>query len=165
MYTIEQAGSAEQTLQKSHFIAWVSQTTSEQHALQFLCAIATQHVSAHHLAYAYRIKTPNGIVPRFSDAGEPSGTAGKPILQILEGRELINICVGVVRYYGGINLGTGGLTRAYSGTAKLALETALIMPFIEMQELTLNVAYSRIDELIRLVLQLKGKVLNKVRFL
>ena len=162
MYTIEQAGSAEQTLQKSHFIARVSQTTSEQHALQFLRAIATQHVSAHHLAYAYRIKTPNGIVPRFSDAGEPSGTAGKPILQILEGRELINVCVGVLRYYGGINLGTGGLARAYSGTAKLALETALIMPFIEMQELTLKVAYSRIDELTRLVLQLKGKVLNKV---
>ena len=162
MYTIEQAGSAEQTLQKSRFIAWVSQTTSEQHALQFLRAIVTQHVSAHHLAYAYRIKTPNGIVPRFSDAGEPSGTAGKPILQILEGRELINVCIGVVRYYGGINLGTGGLARAYSGTAKLALETALIMPFIEMQELTLKVAYSRIDELTRLVLQLKGKVLNKV---
>ena len=162
MYTIEQAGSAEQTLQKSRFIAWVSQTTSEQHALQFLRAIVTQHVSAHHLAYAYRIKTLNGIVPRFSDAGEPSGTAGKPILQILEGRELINVCIGVVRYYGGINLGTGGLARAYSGTAKLALETALIMPFIEMQELTLKVAYSRIDELTRLVLQLKGKVLNKV---
>ena len=162
MYTIEQTGSAEQTLQKSHFIAWVSQTTSEQHALQFLRAIVTQHVSAHHLAYAYRIKTLNGIVPRFSDAGEPSGTAGKPILQILEGRELINVCIGVVRYYGGINLGTGGLARAYSGTAKLALETALIMPFIEMQELTLKVAYSRIDELTRLVLQLKGKVLNKV---
>ena len=57
MYTIEQAGSAEQTLQKSRFIAWVSQTTSEQHALQFLRIIVTQHVSAHHLAYAYRIKT------------------------------------------------------------------------------------------------------------
>ena len=162
MYTIEQAGNFEQTLQKSRFIAWASQTTSEQHALEFLRVIATQHVSAHHLAFAYRVKTLKAIVPRFSDAGEPSGTAGKPILQMLEGRELINVCVGVIRYYGGVNLGTGGLARAYSGTAKLALKAALIMPFIEMQEFALNVAYSRVDELIKLVLQLKGRVLNKV---
>ena len=100
-------------------------------------------MSAHHLAYAYRIKTLNGIVPRFSDAGEPSGTAEKPILQILEGRELINVCIGVVRYYGGIDLGTGGLARDYSGTAKLALETVLIMPFIEMQIINLAVAFSQ----------------------
>ena len=92
MYTIEQAGSAEQTLQKSRFIASASQITSEQHALQFLRVIATQHVSAHHLAFANRVKTLKAIVPRFSDAGEPSGTAGKPILQMLEGRELINVC-------------------------------------------------------------------------
>ena len=162
MYTIEQAGNSEQTLQKSRFIASASQITSEQHALQFLRVIATQHVSAHHLVFAYRVKTLKAIVPRFSDAGEPSGTAGKPILQMLEGRELINVCVGVIRYYGGVNLGTGGLARAYSGTAKLALKAALIMPFIEMQEFALNVAYSRVDELIKLVLKLKGRVLNKV---
>ena len=162
MITIEQTGTAEQTLQKSRFIAWAAQTGSEQQVQHFLRAIATQHASAHHLAYAYRIKTENGLVPRFSDAGEPSGTAGKPILQMLEGRELINVCVGVIRYYGGVNLGTGGLARAYSGTAKLALEVAILTPYIEMQALTINVAYNRVDELIRLVEQFKGKVLDKV---
>ena len=162
MITIEQTGTAEQTLQKSRFIAWAAQIGSEQQVQQFLRAIATQHAGAHHLAYAYRIKTENSIVPRFSDAGEPSGTAGKPLLQMLKGRELINVCVGVIRYYGGVNLGTGGLARAYSGTAKLALEVAILTPYIEMQALTINVAYNRVDELIRLVEQFKGKVLDKV---
>ena len=101
------------------------------------------------------------IIPRFSDAGEPSGTAGKPILQMLEGRDLINVAVGVIRYYGGVNLGTGGLARAYGGTAKMALEAARIITFIEMQELSLSVHYNRVEELMRLVAQLKGKVLDK----
>lgn len=161
MQTIEQAGAAEQTINKSRFFAIAAHCNSEQQVAQFLRAIAAQHASAHHLAYAFRIKTPDGVIPRFSDAGEPSGTAGKPILQMLEGRALINVCVGVIRYYGGINLGTGGLVRAYSRTAKLALEKSLIAPYIEMQELSLNVQYNRIDELTRLVSQLKGKVLDK----
>lgn len=127
----------------------------------FLRAIATQHQAASHLAYAFRIKTSDGIVPRFSDAGEPSGTAGKPILQMLEGRDLINVCVGVIRYYGGVNLGTGGLARAYGGTARMALEAASDVPFVEMQELNLTVQYNRVDELARAVLQLKGKIIDK----
>lgn len=127
----------------------------------FLRAIAAQHASAHHLAYAFRIKTAEGIVPRFSDAGEPSGTAGKPVLQMLEGRDLIHVAVGVIRYYGGINLGTGGLARAYGGTAKMALEAATVIPFVEMQLLKVKVNYKQIDALTRLVAQLKGKVLDK----
>lgn len=80
---------------------------------------------------------------------------------MLEGRDLINVAVGVIRYYGGINLGTGGLARAYGGTAKMALDTAQITNFVEMQEFSLSVQYNRIDELTRLVSQLKGKVLDK----
>jgi putative IMPACT (imprinted ancient) family translation regulator len=143
LLTIEQAGTAEQTINKSRFNAYAAHCESEQQVGAFLRAIAAQHPGAHHLAYAFRIKTPDGlgnhmIVPRFSDAGEPSGTAGKPVLQMLEGRDLINVAVGIIRYYGGINLGTGGLARAYSG-----------------------INYKRVDELTRLVTQLKGKVLDK----
>lgn len=103
----------------------------------------------------------DGIIPRFSDAGEPSGTAGKPILQMLEGRDLVNVAVGVIRYYGGINLGTGGLARAYGGTAKMALEAAQIIPYVEMQTVKLTVQYNRVDELNRVVNQLKGKIIDK----
>lgn len=161
VFTLEKAGASEQTINKSRFLAWAAQCESEQQVGSFLRAIAAQHQSASHLAYAFRIKTADGIVPRFSDAGEPSGTAGKPILQMLEGRDLINVCVGVIRYYGGVNLGTGGLARAYGGTAKMALEAAKIVDFVEMQELSLTVQYKQLDELTRLVAQLKGNILDK----
>ena len=161
MQTIEKAGFAEQTITKSKFLAWAANCGSEQEVGAFLRAISTQHTSAHHLAYAFRIKTPDGIVPRFSDAGEPSGTAGKPILQMLEGRDLINVCVGVIRYYGGVNLGTGGLVRAYGGTARMALEAASSVPFVEMQALDLTIPYNRVDELARAVTQLKGRIIDK----
>ena len=161
MHTIEKAGAAEQTINKSRFYAWTAHCESEQQVGAFLRAIAAQHASAHHLAYAFRIKTSDGVILRFSDAGEPSGTAGKPILQMLEGRNLINVCVGVIRYYGGVNLGTGGLVRAYGGTAKMALEAAYAIPFVEMQLLKLTIQYNRMDELTRTLMQVKGKILNK----
>lgn len=161
MFTIEETGCAEQTINKSRFYAWAAHCETEQQVGHFLQKISSQHQTASHLAYAFRIKTLDGIIPRFSDAGEPSGTAGKPILQMLEGRDLINICVGVIRYYGGINLGTGGLVRAYSSTAKMVLESVQIVSFIEMQELKLTIQYKRIDELTRTLTQLKGKILDK----
>ena len=166
MHTIIKAGAAQQTINKSRFYAWAAQCESEQQVAAFLRAIAAQHANAHHLAYAFRIKTLDGlgnhmIISRFSDAGEPSGTAGKPILQMLEGQNLINVCVGVIRYYGGINLGTGGLVRAYSGTAKMALQAALLIPFVEMKVLKLTIQYNRMDEFTRTLTQLKGKILNK----
>ena len=111
MFTIEKTGSAEQTIHKSRFIAFASACQSEIEVGAFLRAIAAQHNSAGHLAYAFRVKAADGIIGRFSDAGEPSGTPGKPILQMLEGQQLINVAVGVIRYYGGVNLGTGNLAR------------------------------------------------------
>ena len=165
MLTIEKAGFAEQTINKSKFLAWAAQCQSEREVMAFLRSIAAQHQTASHLAYAYRIKTPDDqggeIVPRFSDAGEPTLTAGRPIQQTLEGRDLINTCVGVIRYYGGVNLGTGGLVRAYGGTARMALDAAELPPFVEMQECQLTIAYNRMDELIKMVTQLKGKVIDK----
>ena len=166
MHTILKAGAALQTINKSRFYAWAAHCESEQQVGAFLRAVAAQHANAHHLAYAFRIKTFDGlgnqmIIQRFSDAGEPSGTAGKPILQMLEGQNLINVCVGVIRYYGGVNLGTGGLVRAYSGTAKMALQAALLMPFVEMKLLKLTIQYNRMDEFTRTLTQLKGKILNK----
>ncbi len=162
MNTIEKAGAAEQTIHKSKFLAWAAACKTEVEVGSFLRAIAAQHPTAHHLAYAFRIKTAEGIVPRFSDAGEPSGTAGKPILQMLEGQQLINVCVGVIRYYGGVNLGTGGLARAYGGTAKMAMQAAQIVDFVEMQEISVTVDYNQLDTLLHAVTQYKGVVLDKV---
>ena len=161
MLTIEKPGNAQQLINKSRFYACVGHCETEQEVGNFLRQLAQNHQNAHHLAYAFRIKTADGIIPRFSDAGEPSGTAGKPIIQLLEVRDLIQVAIGVIRYYGGVNLGTGGLARAYGGTAKLALEAANIIPFVEMRVLNVSVHYNEIDALTRYVLQLKGKLIDK----
>ncbi len=161
MLIITNTGFAEQTVNKSRFVASAQHCDSERSVGQFLRSLASANPTAHHLAYAFRIKTPDGIIPRFSDAGEPSGTAGKPILQILEGRDLINICVGVIRYYGGINLGTGGLARAYGGTGRLALDACKTATFVEMQTIKLNLDYKQLDGFVRELSKINGHLLSK----
>lgn len=161
MQRIITAGHADQTINKSRFIAIADHCDSERVAAIMLRGLASQHPHAHHLAYAYKIRGPEGILQRFHDAGEPSGTAGKPIMQYLEGHDLINACVGVIRYYGGINLGTGGLARAYGGTAKLALDAAKLGPFVEMKQIGLVLDYARLDAFTRELGKLNGLMLDK----
>lgn len=161
MQTIQQSGLAEQTINKSRFVALAAHCVNEKEVMLMLRTLASEHSHAHHLAFAYQIKTEGGLVQRMNDAGEPSGTAGRPILQHIEGQKLINVCVGVIRYYGGINLGTGGLARAYGGTAKLAIEAAKLMPYVEMADIQLDVDYSRLDSLTREITKLNGKILDK----
>jgi uncharacterized YigZ family protein len=162
MYTITKMGHAEQTIQKSRFIAIAQQCNNEREVALFLSQFAAQHTQAHHLAFAYQLKSAEaGIVQRMHDAGEPSGTAGRPILQPIEGMKLVNVCVGVIRYYGGINLGTGGLARAYGGTARMALDNAALIEFVEMQEIMVHLAYAQLDTFIRDVTKVNGKILDK----
>jgi len=161
LQVIQVSGHAEQTINKSRFIAVAEHCVTERDVALCLRKLASAHPGAHHLAYAFRIKTTHGIVQRFSDAGEPSGTAGKPILQFLDGRELINVCVGVIRYYGGVNLGTGGLARAYGGTGKMALDAAKIVPYVEMQQIKLVIDYKELDTLTRDLGKLNGQIVDK----
>lgn len=161
MLKILKSGTADFTVNKSRFIAVAEYCEDERAVAMCLRKLASQHQNASHLAYAFRLKTEQGIVQRFSDAGEPSGTAGKPILQFLEGRDLINVCVGVIRYYGGINLGTGGLARAYGGTGKLAIEAATIVPYVEMKQLKLKLDYKELDYFTREIAKIDGALLDK----
>jgi len=161
MLTFSQPGQADQTINKSRFIARARRCENERELALFLRQFASEHSSAGHLAYAFRMKTAEGIVARFSDAGEPAGTAGKPIMQMLDGQNYVNCCVAVVRYYGGINLGTGGLVRAYGGTAKQAMEQAGRQAFVEMVQLKISTSYKRVDELTREVQRLNGEILDK----
>ncbi len=161
MLKIIKPGQAEFTVNKSRFIAIAEYCADERTVGNCLRKLASQHQSAHHLAYAFRLKTDQGIVQRFTDAGEPSGTAGKPILQFLEGRDLVNVCVGVIRYYGGINLGTGGLARAYGGTGRLAIEDATLVPYVEMRQLQLKLDYKELDYFVRELAKIDGVLLDK----
>jgi uncharacterized YigZ family protein len=161
LLVLTHAGFAEQTINKSRFIAMALACADEREVGQALRAFASKHQTAHHLAYGFRLKTEQGIIPRFSDAGEPSGTAGMPVLKLIEGRDLINVCVAVIRYYGGINLGTGGLARAYGGTAKLALDAAKTSNFVEMKAYPLTISYKQMDMVTNALLKCNGSIVSK----
>jgi uncharacterized YigZ family protein len=153
---------ADQTINKSRFIAVAEHCINEREVMALLRRLAAEHAHANHLVYAYKLQNPHGgYLQRFHDAGEPSGTAGKPILQHIEGRDLVNVCVAVVRYFGGVKLGTGGLARAYGGTAKLALDAAVITPFVEMRQIELTMDYARLDGFTRELTKLNGQLLDK----
>jgi uncharacterized YigZ family protein len=124
--TIYQGGVGEIVVKKSRFIASVSPAETEEEALSFIENIKKKNWNASHNCYAYIIGTKNPIM-RFSDDGEPSQTAGKPMLDVLAAKELTNLVVVVTRYFGGTLLGTGGLVKAYQSATLAGLEHSIII--------------------------------------
>jgi uncharacterized YigZ family protein len=124
--TIKRFGELETIIQKSRFIAHVSRAETEEEALEFIQKIKKQHSQATHNCSAYMIGE-NDQIQKANDDGEPSGTAGIPILEVLKKRKLKDTVVVVTRYFGGIKLGAGGLIRAYGKTASAGIESAGIV--------------------------------------
>jgi uncharacterized YigZ family protein len=151
----------EDIIKKSRFLGIISPCTSERDALLLLKKLHEQHPNASHIVYAYRIQSPNGLICRFHDAGEPNGTAGKPIFQHLEGKQLINLILVVIRYFGGVKLGAGGLTRAYGNVAKQVIETAEIIDYIEMSAVQLTLDYNQLQMLEYQLKKLDGEILRQ----
>ncbi|TCL96068.1 putative YigZ family protein [Rhizobium sp. PP-WC-2G-219] len=136
MLTLARPHSFPQEIRKSRFLAHCAPVTDEAEARAFL---ATQSdLTATHNCWAWRI----GQTYRFSDDGEPGGTAGKPILQAIDGQGLDHVVVLVIRWFGGILLGSGGLMRAYGGTAAMALHGAERIEHIAMARGTLRVVFA-----------------------
>lgn len=126
-FTIEEEKLEEEIVEKkSKFIATLFYVTSEEQAQEIIKKIKKQYYDARHNCFAYRVMTEGGVVERFSDDGEPSGTAGGPMLNILAKNNLCNVLVVVTRYFGGILLGTGGLVRAYSDATVKVIDTATL---------------------------------------
>ena len=121
--TVLKAAGDEQIIQRSRFIGDASPAASAEEALAFLEAVRARHRDATHHCYAYIIGQNAGIM-RYSDDGEPSGTAGLPIIEVMKARGVVDCCVVVTRYFGGVLLGAGGLTRAYAHTCAMALDAA-----------------------------------------
>ncbi len=118
--TLIKGAEAEIVEKKSRFIAQVEVVSSEEEAYAFIEKIKKKHYDARHNCFAFSIGDEMPLL-RFSDDGEPQGTAGKPILEVINGSEIHNICVVVTRYFGGTLLGTGGLVRAYTEACKEAI--------------------------------------------
>jgi uncharacterized YigZ family protein len=153
--------SIEDNIKKSRFIGVIAPCADEQEVIQQLRQLHENYPDASHIAYAYQLKTDNGLVYRFHDAGEPTGTAGKPIFQHLEGKQLINVLVAVIRYFGGIKLGAGGLTRAYSNTARNVIEAADIYPYIEQATVILTLDYKQVQPLEYTLKKLHGLIIKQ----
>jgi len=145
MYCVKNSVQIEDIIKKSRFIGILIPCQTENEAIQQLNSLQQQYPDASHLVFAYRIQTTKGIVTRFHDAGEPSGTAGKPVFQHLAGKDLINLLCVVVRYFGGVKLGAGGLTRAYSNTAKKAIEASTISEYIEYTHIKFTLDYNQMQ--------------------
>ena len=161
MQTILTVNTCEQVIKKSRFIGVTLPCVSTAEVNQLLQLQHQQHPNASHITYAYRLLTPKGMLCRFNDAGEPSGTAGKPIFKHLQGKDLINVVVAVIRYFGGVKLGAGGLTRAYGNAAKQVLEASEIVAFIQRKEFSLVLEYKQMQAFKYLLQKLDGEILQQ----
>ena len=144
--TIKEDGQVQEEIKKSHFICHIKRVTTENEARNFIQAVKKEHYKATHNCSAF-ILGERSEMKRSSDDGEPSGTAGVPMLGVLENHQLTNVCAVVTRYFGGIKLGAGGLIRAYSSSVALAIKEIGIVHIKEQLGLRIALSYSQYQEL------------------
>ena len=151
-------GEAEFTEKHSHFIGRVWRTDTEEEALERIRETREKHRDATHNVYAYIIRENN--TTRYSDDGEPSGTSGMPTLNVFASEEIKNVCCVVTRYFGGTLLGTGGLVRAYSKAAKLALEAAGVAQMAQWRSFAISSDYGFFDRAKRVLEDFEAVIQN-----
>lgn len=143
--TIKEDGQVQEEIKKSRFICHAKRVYSEDEARDFITAIKKEHYKATHNCSAF-IVGERSEIKRTNDDGEPSGTAGVPMLGVLENHNLTNVCVVVTRYFGGIKLGAGGLIRAYSGSVALAVKEIGIIEIKEQAGIAIQMSYAQYQE-------------------
>ena len=143
--TIKEDGQVQEEIKKSRFICHAKRVYSEEEARDFITAIKKEHYKATHNCSAFIIGERSEI-KRTSDDGEPSSTAGVPMLGVLENHNLTNVCVVVTRYFGGIKLGAGGLIRAYAGSVALAVKEIGIIEIKEQAGIAIQMSYAQYQE-------------------
>jgi uncharacterized YigZ family protein len=158
--TLGRTGEHEIKIKGSRFIALGFPVNSENEALVRLDEIRKREYSATHHCFAY-VTGPGEEKFKYSDDGEPSGTAGRPIYQAITGRNIYNVLVVVVRYYGGTKLGTGGLTRAYAQAASEMLDAVPIIEILICDRLRFEVPFSLYDRIMRLISRGEYKIINQ----
>ena len=139
--TISGSCEAEYEISKSKFISYVANVESETEAIDFIQKIKKTHWEATHNCSAYTIGE-NDQIQKADDDGEPSGTAGRPILEVIKKNNLKNVAIVVTRYFGGIKLGAGGLIRAYSKSATIGIETATIVTRVHYRKVKVVIDYT-----------------------
>lgn len=156
--TVEKEASDFFIEKKSKFIGYAKPVKTQEDALEFISKIKSKHWDATHNVYAYVLRENN--IQRYSDDGEPSGTAGVPVLDVMLKESLVDVCVVATRYFGGTLLGAGGLVRAYSHTSKIALDAAGIITMAQCSVMSAEVDYSFYDRLNILLSDSSAVILN-----
>ena len=146
--TLKQRAQATIIEKKSRFVADVCPVCTEKEAQDFIASIRAQDRTATHNVYAYRLRENN--LSRFTDAGEPSGTAGMPVLNVLERGGITDAVIVVTRWFGGTLLGTGGLVRAYGGAAKLGVEASGLVQMVLAGRYAFRCSYADYEKVLRL---------------
>ncbi len=159
-HTIVNTGEIRYEVNRSRFIGLAYPVRSRGEVEKILSHLREEYSDATHIVYAFRLGE-TGADEYFTDAGEPSGTAGAPIMKFLQSKELTNILVAVVRYFGGIKLGTGGLVRAYGKAASMAVEQAGIVPFVKMVDVRFEIPYGGLTQLHNFLSRVGGTVLEQ----
>lgn len=142
----------------SKFITLINHIESKKEAEDFLLSVKKKYFDATHHCYAYKLKTDGQTTVKFSDDGEPSNTAGKPILTVIEHSEIINIIVIVVRYFGGTKLGTGGLIKAYTDSAKDGLTDCEVVQVEITEKFKININYNLIKTIKHILIPYKAEI-------
>jgi len=156
--TVFEESQAEFVEKRSRFIATLRHVETEEQAQSFIDEMRSKYWDARHNCFAYSIA--GGSLSRFSDDGEPHGTAGKPILDVITGSEITDVAIVVTRYFGGVLLGTGGLVRAYSKSAKDAVLNAKIAEMIPCTVFETECDYTDHKRLVSLIETANGKISN-----
>ena len=157
--TIDDIGQGVYTEKRSKFLAYAHPVNSIEQIKDLLANYRKQHYDARHVCYAYMLGTER-LDFRANDDGEPSSTAGKPILGQINSRELTNILVVVVRYYGGVNLGTGGLIVAYRTAAALAIDNAPAVSKLIEEIVTFSFSYVMMNSVMRVVKESDAQIVS-----
>lgn len=143
---------------KSKFIGYAKPVKTQEEAVDFINSVKAKHWDATHNVYAYVLKDNN--IQRYSDDGEPSGTAGVPVLDVLLKENLVDVCVVATRYFGGTLLGAGGLVRAYSHTSKIAVEAANIITMAQCSILSVDADYNFYDRILILLGEFSANIVD-----
>lgn len=157
--SVKQPAETEIIIQKSRFICSVMPVDGEDEAKSFVASVRAKYPDATHNCYAY-VADDGGFYVKFSDDGEPQGTAGMPMLEVLKNRKLFKVATVVTRYFGGVKLGAGGLVRAYSESVCNALDNAKIIEYVLSSVIKIEVSFSLYPKILKYFSSIVNNVLS-----
>ena len=159
--TLHKFGVDEYIVEKSTFIGYAKPIKTEEEAIEFINEIKKKHKDATHNVWAYTIGE-NMNIQRYSDDGEPQGTAGIPTLEVIKKEDLRDVVVVVTRYFGGIKLGAGGLVRAYTKGAKVGIEAGIVIENVKYSEVKIKIEYTQLGRIQNEIMNLRFKVKDTI---